>query len=46
MMEAVNTAETSVTFYENAQHNIPKDSQLYLSIGSKFQLHHAGQANL
>jgi hypothetical protein len=25
MMEAVNTSETSVNFYETTQHNIPED---------------------
>jgi hypothetical protein len=29
MMEAVNTSETSVNFYQTTQHNIPEDSHLH-----------------
>jgi hypothetical protein len=32
MVEAANTSETSVTFYETTQRNIPEDCHLLLSI--------------
>jgi hypothetical protein len=32
MMEAANTSETSVSFYQTSRHNIPEDSHLHFGI--------------
>jgi hypothetical protein len=34
MIEAVNTPETLVNFYETAQRNIPEDSHIHTTVNS------------
>jgi hypothetical protein len=39
MMEAVSTSETSVTFYQTIQRNIPEDSHLHTRLRENLKSH-------